>query len=106
MLRAARVCVTLSASVWSNNTRARRNGAANAMKPIINACVVAIAAGALTAVVSVAFAQNSPGEPDGVISDQFQLQQHPQMPFAASAPSDKYQNRTSALRKKGDLGDP
>jgi hypothetical protein len=29
------------------------------------------------------------------------------MPFAASAPSDKYQSdKKSAMRKRGDLGDP
>ncbi len=76
------------------------------MKPIIHACAAAIAAGALTTVVSIAFAQNSPGEPGGILTDQFQLQEHPQMQFAASAPTDKYQNHTSELRKKGDLGDP
>jgi hypothetical protein len=76
------------------------------MKPIINACAAAIAAGALTAVASIAFAQNSPGVPGGILNDQFQLQEHPQMQFAASAPSNKYQNHTSELRKKGDLGDP
>ncbi|HWX10510.1 MAG TPA: hypothetical protein VNZ04_00695 [Trinickia sp.] len=76
------------------------------MKPIINACAAAIAAGALTAVASIAFAQNSPGVPGGILNDQFQLPEHPQMQFAASAPSNKYQNHTSELRKKGDLGDP
>jgi hypothetical protein len=76
------------------------------MKPNINACAAAIAAGALTAVASIAFAQNSPGVPGGILNDQFQLQEHPQMQFAASAPSNKYQTRKSELRKKGDLGDP
>jgi hypothetical protein len=76
------------------------------MKPIINACAAAIAAGALTAVASIAFAQNAPGVPGGILNDQFQLQAHPQMQFAASAPSNKYQTRKSDLRKKGDLGDP
>jgi hypothetical protein len=76
------------------------------MKSIINACAAAIAAGALTAVASIAFAQNSPGVPGGILGDQFQLQEHPQMQFAASAPSKKYQNHTSDMRKKGDLGDP
>ena len=76
------------------------------MKLIINACAAAIAAGVLTTVASLAFAQNSPGVPGGILNDEFQLQAHPQMEFAASAPSNKYQNRTSELRKKGDLGDP
>lgn len=56
-----------------------------------------------------ALAQNSPGSPDSVLgnlSNTFQINQHPDMPFAASAPSAKYQHGTSALRKKGDNGDP
>ncbi len=76
------------------------------MKQLINACAAAIAAGALTAVASLAFAQNSPGVPGGILNDQFRLQQHPQLQFAASAPTKKYQTRRSELRKKGDLGDP
>ena len=61
----------------------------------------------LLATVSVAFAQNSPGVPGGILQDQFRLAEHPQMPFAASAPSDKYQsNKKSAMRKRGDNGDP
>jgi hypothetical protein len=76
------------------------------MKQLINACAAAIAAGALTAVATLAFAQNSPGVPGGILTDQFRLQQHPQLQFAASAPSKKYQTRRSELRKKGDLGDP
>jgi hypothetical protein len=54
----------------------------------------------------VAFAQNSPGVPGGILQDQFRLKEHPQLPFAASAPSDKYQNSVSAKRKRGDAGDP
>ncbi|PTB18436.1 hypothetical protein C9I57_22820 [Trinickia symbiotica] len=76
------------------------------MKQLINACAAAIAAGALTAVATLAFAQNSPGVPGGILTDQFRLQQHPQLQFAASAPTKKYQTRRSELRKKGDLGDP
>ncbi|RKP52768.1 hypothetical protein [Trinickia fusca] len=76
------------------------------MKFITNACAAAIAAGVLTAVTSLAFAQNSPGVPGGILDDQFKLQEHPQMQFAASAPSKKYQSRTSKMRKRGDLGDP
>ncbi|MEX3958059.1 hypothetical protein B0G57_101654 [Trinickia symbiotica] len=76
------------------------------MKPLINACAAALAAGALTAVATLAFAQNSPGVPGGILNDQFRLQQHPQLQFAASAPTKKYQTRRSELRKKGDLGDP
>ncbi|WP_175944642.1 hypothetical protein [Caballeronia sp. BCC1704] len=54
----------------------------------------------------VAFAQNSPGIPGGVLQDNFRINEHPQMPFAASAPSDKYQRGTSAMRRRGDNGDP
>ncbi|KIG10553.1 hypothetical protein [Caballeronia concitans] len=54
----------------------------------------------------VAFAQNSPGMPGGVLQDQFRINEHPQMPFAASAPSDKYQRGTSAMRRRADNGDP
>jgi hypothetical protein len=64
-----------------------------------------LAAGAV-ALVPVAFAQNSPGSPDGIIQDQFKLNPHPQMQFAASAPTDKYQRGTSRSRKRADNGDP
>ncbi len=73
----------------------------------MNACVAAVAAGALFAVGSLAFAQNAPGVPGGILQDEFQLQQHPQLEFAASAPSNKYQHgAASKARKQGDLGDP
>jgi len=77
------------------------------MKFVLNVCAAAATAGALFATVSIAFAQNSPGLPGGILTDEFRLQEHPQMPFAASAPSDKYQHgRPSAKRRKGDMGDP
>ncbi|CAG4907696.1 hypothetical protein [Paraburkholderia saeva] len=77
------------------------------MKFLINVCAAAISAGALFGTVSIAFAQNSPGVPGGILQDEFRLKEHPQMPFAASAPSKKYQKGDpSARRKKGDLGDP
>lgn len=76
------------------------------MKMLINVCAAAATAGALFAITSLAFAQNSPGVPGGILNDQFQLQAHPQMEFAASAPTKKYQHGTSQMRKKGDLGDP
>jgi hypothetical protein len=77
------------------------------MKFLLNVCAAAATAGALIATVNVAFAQNSPGVPGGVLTDEFRLNEHPQMPFAASAPSNKYQRgKPSAMRKKGDLGDP
>ncbi len=76
------------------------------MKLLIHACAAALAAGALTAVASLAFAQNSPGVPGGILNEQFRLQEHPQLQFASSATTKKYQTRRSELRKKGDLGDP
>jgi hypothetical protein len=64
-------------------------------------------AGALALLPVGAFAQYSPGSPDGVLQLQqgFQLQQHPQMEFAASAPDPKYQHGTSQRRRKADNGD-
>lgn len=77
------------------------------MKALLHACAAVAAAGAVLATASVAFAQNSPGVPGGILQDEFRLAQHPQMPFAASAPDDKYQTgKKSAMRKRGDLGDP
>jgi hypothetical protein len=77
------------------------------MNVLLKACAVTVTAGALFATASIAFAQNSPGVPDGILTDGFHLQEHPQMPFAASAPSNKYQSdKKSAMRKKGDAGDP
>jgi hypothetical protein len=77
------------------------------MKFLLNVCAAAAAAGALIATVGVAFAQNSPGVPGGVLTDEFRINEHPQMPFAASAASNKYQSgKPSAMRKRGDLGDP
>jgi hypothetical protein len=77
------------------------------MKALFHACAAAAAAGVLLATVSVAFAQNSPGVPGGILQDQFRLAEHPQMPFAASAASGKYQSdKKSAMRKRGDNGDP
>ena len=70
-----------------------------------------IAAAALACgVTSAAFAQNTPGVPggilDGVLGTKFKINEHPDMPFAASAPSNKYQNKTSAARRRADDGDP
>ena len=65
------------------------------------AALIAFVVGAV-AFVPVAFAQNSPGVPGGILQDQFRLQEHPQLQFPASAPSDKYQNRVSKARKRGD----
>ncbi|HEY1608253.1 MAG TPA: hypothetical protein VGG24_03220 [Paraburkholderia sp.] len=77
------------------------------MKFLLNCCVAAATAGVVLATASIAFAQNAPGMPGGILDDQFKLQQHPQLEFAASAPSDKYQHgKPSKMRKKGDLGDP
>jgi methyl coenzyme M reductase alpha subunit len=77
------------------------------MKFYIQALTAAAAAAALAATVSVAFAQNSPGVPGGILSDEFHFQDHPQLQFAASAPTGKYQKGApSQLRKRGDNGDP
>lgn len=77
------------------------------MKFLLNCCVAAAAAGVVLATASVAFAQNSPGLPGGILNDEFRLQAHPQLEFAASAPSAKYQHgKPTKLRKRGDLGDP
>lgn len=76
------------------------------MKSLFNLCAGVVAAGVLSTVTSLAFAQNTPGVPGGILQDQFRIQEHPQMEFAASAPSKKYQTHTSKKRKKGDLGDP
>ncbi|MGF6922088.1 hypothetical protein [Paraburkholderia sp. 40] len=77
------------------------------MKALLHACAAAAAAGVLCATVSVAYAQNSPGVPGGILTDEFRINEHPQMPFAASAPSDKYQHgQRSQARKRGDIGDP
>jgi len=76
------------------------------MKSLVNFCAAFAAAGTLATVATLAFAQNSPGVPGGILQDQFRLQEHPQLEFAASAPSKKYQSRNSELRKRGDNGDP
>jgi hypothetical protein len=77
------------------------------MNVLLKVCAVAATVGTLFATVSISFAQNSPGVPGGILSDEFHLQEHPQMPFAASAPTKKFQSdKKSEMRKKGDLGDP
>jgi hypothetical protein len=77
------------------------------MKYFVPVCAAALTAGALFATVSVAFAQNSPGVPGGILTDEFRINEHPQMPFAASAASKKYQSdKKSKMRKRGDNGDP
>jgi hypothetical protein len=98
-------CVTLATSEISTDpNRAAWRG--KAMKSLVNLCAVVAAAATMSAVGSLAFAQNSPGVPGGILQQQFQLQEHPQLEFAASAPSQKYQRGISQKRKKGDLGDP
>ncbi|WP_153099674.1 hypothetical protein [Paraburkholderia hayleyella] len=74
---------------------------------LIHACAAVAATGALFGASSIALAQNTPGVPGGILQEEFRLQAHPQLPFAASAPSAKYQHGApSARRRKGDLGDP
>ncbi|WP_250465329.1 MULTISPECIES: hypothetical protein [unclassified Caballeronia] len=72
---------------------------------LLASTTAALVAGAFY-LIPVAFAQNSPGVPGGVLQDQFRLNEHPQMQFAASAPTDKYQKGSSPMRRRGDLGDP
>ena len=77
------------------------------MTYLVPACAAALTAGALFATMSAAFAQNSPGVPGGILTQEFKLNEHPQMPFGASAPSKKFQSdKPSKLRKRGDNGDP
>lgn len=76
------------------------------MKSLVYFCAAIGAVGTLSMGASLAFAQNSPGIPGGILQDQFRLQEHPQMEFAASAPTKKYQTRRSKMRKDGDNGDP
>lgn len=90
---------------FDQSVRAGRRGKRN-MKQLIHAGVAVLSAGVLLAVTAISFAQNTPGVPGGILNDSFRLQEHPQMQFAASAPTKKYQKGRSELRKKGDLGDP
>ena len=77
------------------------------MKVLFHTCVAVAATAVLLGSAPAAFAQNSPGVPGGILQDQFRLAEHPQMPFAASAPSDKFQSdKKSAMRRRGDNGDP
>ncbi|MBN3819955.1 hypothetical protein G3N57_26610 [Paraburkholderia sp. Se-20369] len=77
------------------------------MKLSVPLSAAALTASLLIAVSPFALAQNSPGVPGGILNEQFRLNEHPQMPFAASAPSKKYQgSKKSAMRRKADVGDP
>lgn len=77
------------------------------MKFVLKVGAAAATAAALLATFNLAFAQNSPGVPGGILDDQFKFNEHPQMQFAASAPTGKYQHgKPTAARKRGDLGDP
>jgi hypothetical protein len=64
------------------------------------------AAAAMSCAVSPVAAQNAPGSPDAIIGDEFRLNTHPQMPFAASAPDPKYQHgEPDERRRRADDGD-
>jgi len=77
------------------------------MKFVLKVGSAAVTAAALFATFNLAFAQNSPGVPGGILNDEFKFNEHPQMQFAASSPSGKYQHgKPTAARKRGDLGDP
>lgn len=65
--------------------------------------VIALAGAAVSS--PLVFSQNAPGVPGGILGDSFQLNEHPQMPFAASAPDAKYQHGRSAARRRADNGD-
>lgn len=55
----------------------------------------------------VAWAQNKPGVPGGILIDQFRFNEHPQMQFAASAPDPKFQHGSpDERRRRADRGDP
>lgn len=56
-------------------------------------------------VCSPAMAQYSPGVPGGILGGNFQLNEHPQMQFAASAKDEKYQPADKAARRKSVDGD-
>ena len=88
------VCVTLLASL--TKTYCRRVRGPSVMKILIHVCAAALSAGTLFAVGTLAFAQNSPGVPGGILNDQFRIQEHPQLQFAASAPTKKYQRGTAS----------
>ncbi|CDY75963.1 FIG00453128: hypothetical protein [Caballeronia glathei] len=72
--------------------------------PLLATASAALVAGAIY-LIPVAFAQNSPGMPGGILQDQFRLNEHPQLQFAASDPGDKYQQGTSPARRRADNGD-
>ncbi|KAG0193181.1 hypothetical protein DFQ28_006190 [Apophysomyces sp. BC1034] len=56
---------------------------------------------------AVTCAQNKPGVPGGILSDQFRFNAHPQMQFAASAPDPKFQHGApDDRRRRADRGDP
>jgi hypothetical protein len=76
------------------------------MKLLVTVSAIVSLAASAVAFVPVAFAQNSPGIPGGILQDQFRLKEHPQMQFGASDTSDKYQKSVTAKRRQGDLGDP
>jgi hypothetical protein len=66
------------------------------MNFFLSACVAGLVACALVASVSVAFAQNTPGVPEGVLPpDQFHLNEHPQLTLGASEPKKNERGRPS-----------
>ncbi len=76
------------------------------MKFTLLASTTAVLIAGAVCLVPIAFAQNSPGMPGGVLQDQFHFNEHPQMQFAASALSDKYQQDSSKMRRRADNSDP
>lgn len=55
---------------------------------------------------AIAWAQNKPGVPGGILSDSFRFNEHPQMQFATSAPDPKFQHGPPDERRRADRGDP
>ena len=88
---ASRITVNLTACCRLYCSERDLSAPSIAMKLSSLACSSAALIAGAVYLVPVAFAQNSPGMPGGVLQDQFRLNEHPQMQFAASAPSDKYQ---------------
>jgi hypothetical protein len=82
------------------------NGESKAMNTLVKRSIGGGLAVLAAICASASWAQYSPGSPTGLLDQEFQLQKHPQLEFAASAPSGKYQpDKPSARRRKADDGD-
>jgi hypothetical protein len=54
----------------------------------------------LTAGIAPAYAQYNPGTPDGVLSQDWKLQEHPQLEFAASSTEADQKNKVADKNRK------